>query len=678
MTSLGGAPVNKNDKNRKLVKRPSERGEKIKQKEILNPPKEKPKNLYVIDPQKMKEGDDKFLVKNTTAHFPGIKNIDPKVNESPDLTYEKKEVDRDEVYKGKRKETYREAVIRSHREYDEKKLKEEGDNITEIKDEEMTGKNLDFHKSEVSKENYRDQVARMGKKYTDKLNQKTQERKIENESNSEVKTENTNNEKAEESISEEIKAEPVKVKKEKREPKKTLAETTSDLQKANIQDLFVKNMQKMQGLPLQEKLSDRLKKVDIDIVNKMNRGEDISGMMQDLNYVAQDINDSQEEGKEGLQKEYDQLQKEIKNYNEANHIKKEAPQKEKIKTNKKTTQENNPISEVVNVDQKIGDNKSEPLKNPETNPEIKTQEAQEDKKEINKTAPDIVFDITGFDSPEERDSFIKAKEKEFPGYKFQYKEGKVFNSKLESVSENVNTGNKNLENLQDKKINNNQENLVPKENNNTQEISSTTLNTKIAESKAKSTESAPEEESIEQIVNRLNKKAEAVENTSFDPKNEKIEEIVKRLEKKSEEKKEKKEKKDKKNKKEGFWGGIGNFFDKLRSESRESLLKREARLESPALKRKLEEMNSDVEKKIGKLGNKSLNIIWDVALGNAFRAIGDGIKSNKNWSGSIGEGVGSLVTRYLNSAANIVEVVFGLVGALGKKSWRGIRKLVAK
>ncbi|MEI6352397.1 MAG: hypothetical protein WCO35_00445 [Candidatus Nomurabacteria bacterium] len=131
-------------------------------------------------------------------------------------------------------------------------------------------------------------------------------------------------------------------------------------------------------------------------------------------------------------------------------------------------------------------------------------------------------------------------------------------------------------------------------------------------------------------------------------------------------------------KKEGFWGGVENFFDKIRSNSRESLLRREARLESPALKRKLEEMNNDVESKIGKLGNKSLNFLWDVTLGNTFRAIGDGIKSKKDWAGSIGEAVGSLIGRYLSNVGDIFEVVFGLVGVLGKKSWRGVRKLVAK
>jgi hypothetical protein len=126
-----------------------------------------------------------------------------------------------------------------------------------------------------------------------------------------------------------------------------------------------------------------------------------------------------------------------------------------------------------------------------------------------------------------------------------------------------------------------------------------------------------------------------------------------------------------KEKKKGFWWRLWNG-------TREGLKKRDDRLNSPELKKKYEELNTSLEKDIGKVGNKSLTVIGDALFGNFLKGIKDGIISNKNWSGAIGEAVGSIVTRYLNTSWNIIEVVGGLFKALGKKAWVSARSLVAK
>jgi hypothetical protein len=423
--------------------------------------------------------------------------------------------------------------------------------------------------------------------------------------------------------------------------KKTLDQHVSDLQRENISNMLSQNMEKVLNAPKQPKLSDRFKKIDLEIINKMNRGEDISDIIQDLNYVAEDINNSQEDGKEELQKEYNHIKKQIQDYNESRKDLFEKDKKPKSLSGDKV--ENDLSGEDFHVDKDgiLQEANKDPVA-------VQANLAQEPLKPI----IDVVLPQMGNSRP--RNEKVD-KNKSMPHSSIE----KLIPQPTKQEYKDLN---KFVESIKVVDVNEPQSHPVRSES------SSRTTAPDLGEIKnfeTGSPESSPVRESSQdhrgheqnvddrvlEIVNKY---------LGGDQKKEQNERGDKREEKKNDKKE-----------KEGFWRWLWNG-------TREGLKKRDDRLNSPELKKKYEELNASLEKDIGKVGNKSLTIIGDALFGNFLKGIKDGIISNKNWSGAIGEAVGSIVTRYLNTGWNIIEVVGGLFKALGKKAWVSARSLVAK
>ena len=450
--------------------------------------------------------------------------------------------------------------------------------------------NLSYNKEQLepvpSRETYKQKVARVGEEYTDKLNNWKKENKGES---------NLGEFDMQESISE-VKKEKSKNKKEKVSTK-TIKESVRDLQNKNTADLLEKNMQMMQDLPLQpSKIADKFKTMDGELIAKMNKGEDISKDLNNLNALGNIINKAQDpKEKESLLKQYNQLQKEVINYNEANKKVESDIVDSKIETKSE-------LSENISVyEEGLHD------KNEENNTEIKPGS------KLKNTVEELVAEPTVV-------------------------EAEVLQEFTQSVSNHTSSPTSQPKVVVEKKV-----------------VSPTVP--VVQENIPVQQEAKTEKEEVKEILSNFD-----------DAVKKRAEEILAAhgvKDKKSENGEGGKEKK------KGFWSRLWNG-------TREGLKKRDDRLNSPELKKKYEELNASLEKDIGKVGNKSLTIIGDALFGNFLKGIKDGIISNKNWSGAIGEAVGSIVTRYLNSVYNAGEVVVHLVKALGKKTFLGARSLVGK
>lgn len=537
-------------------------------------------DIEATDSGKNEEGDEKYIVKTkgNTAYFPGAKHADTDTEKkSSDLSYNKEEII-----------------------------------------------------SAPKEETYKQKVARIGDEYIDKLDNK----KKENQEN--LSQENSGDEDVKDL--ETPKEENTKRVRTKRKP---IKESVQDLQNKNIGDLLGKNMKKMRSMPMQAPLADRFKKIDMDIISKMNRGEDVSSLMQDLNDVAQDINSSEEDGKEELQKEYNHLQKEIKNYNEANKVKKSPPQKEKSKETKVETKagevikENTETAKTTNVNEENKGKKVEPATVDTTAEAVAKPELSEDVSVDKEGLKDKTEDKAEEKKPETQPK-PKTTVEELVAEPTMA-EAEVMKDFTQSVSNPTSGPTSQPKPVVEKRV------VSP--------VTATQEN--VAVQQEVKTEKEEVKEVLSNIDEIIKKRAEEIL-ASHGVK-----------EKKSENGEGGKEKK------KGFWWRLWNG-------TREGLKKRDDRLNSPELKKKYEELNASLEKDIGKVGNKALTVIGDAVFGNFLKGIKDGIISNKNWSGAIGEAVGSIVTRYLNSVYNVGEVVVHLVKALGKKTILGARSLVGK
>jgi hypothetical protein len=562
------------------------------------------KNPYVNNPGKKKEGDEKYIVKTkgNTAYFPGAKHTDTDTEKkSTDLSYNKEEI----VPVPVSGETYKQKVSNLAQESMEKlnKRRQENQDIEDLNQKIIDERNLKTENDvqKVSPKTRKEKPVSEARKKMQELDEQGIDFSKDFKDTS-FKNRRAGVELLKDEINTNKKSQ--KTKKEK-VPTKPLSESVKDLQNKNIADLLGKNMQMMQDLPLQpSKIADKFKTMDAELIGKMNKGEDISKDLNNLNALGNIINKAQDpKEKESLLKQYNQLQKEVKNYTEAVKFKKEENKEKKVEPvsadSTTTSVEAKPkLSENISVNEEGLQDKTEENKN-----EIKPKT----------TVAELVVEPT-------------------------IAEAETLKDFTQSVSNTTSAPTSQPKPVVEKKV--------------VSSVAAATQENVVAQQEVK-TEKEEVKEVLSNIDEVIKKRAEEIL-ASHGIKEKKPENVE-----------------GSKEKKKGFWWRLWNG-------TREGLKKRDDRLNSPELKKKYEELNTSLEKDIGKVGNKSLTVIGDALFGNFLKGIKDGIISNKNWSGAIGEAVGSIVTRYLNTSWNIIEVVGGLFKALGKKAWVSARSLVAK